>query len=79
LLGNQIAAKWLSLLGITYDPKGELMEIALEGFDHVIHKPRGISVDGGPEGVTAMEIIDSGERRQIVRFIEPLMLRDRNN
>ena len=31
-LGDQIAAKWLPLLGITYDPKDDLLEIALEGF-----------------------------------------------
>ena len=29
-LGDQIAAKWLPLLGITYDPKDDLLEIALE-------------------------------------------------
>ena len=41
-LGDQIAAKWLPLLGITYDPKDDLLEIALEGFDHLIKKPRSI-------------------------------------
>lgn len=38
-LGDQIAAKWLPLLGITYEPKGDLLEIALEGLDHLIHNP----------------------------------------
>jgi hypothetical protein len=74
LLGDQIAAKWLPAMGITYDPKRELLEIALEGFDHLIHKPRDISVDDGPEGLTSMEIVDSDGRRQIIRLKEPLKL-----
>jgi hypothetical protein len=73
-LGDQIAAKWLPLLGITYEPKGDLLEIALEGIDHLIHNPREISVDAGPEGLTSMEIVDSARQRQIVKLMEPLML-----
>jgi len=73
-LGDQIAANWLPLLGITYEPKGDLLEIALEGFDHLIHNPRDISVDAGPEGLTSMEIVDSARERQIVKLKEPLML-----
>jgi len=73
-LGDQIAAKSLPLLGITYDSKGDLLEIALEGLDHLIHRPHGISVEEGPEGLTSMEIVDSDGRRQIVKLAEPLML-----
>jgi len=58
-LGDQIAAKWLPLLGITYDPKDDLLEIALEGFDHLINKPQSISVDDGPQGLAR-----HGNRRQ---------------
>jgi hypothetical protein len=39
-LGDQIEAEWLPLLGISYDPKNDIIEIALEGVDHLIHKPR---------------------------------------
>jgi len=73
-LGDQIAAKWLPLIGITYDPKDDLLEIALEGLDHLIHKPREILVDDGPEGLKSMEIVDSDQNRQIVKLMEPLML-----
>ena len=51
-LGDQVAAKWLPLFGITYDPKDDLLEIALEGFDHLIHKPHDIYVDDGPDGLS---------------------------
>ena len=73
-LGDQIAAKWLPLLGITYDPKDDLLEIALEGFDHLINKPQSISVADGPQGLASMEIVDKDARRQIVKLMEPLML-----
>jgi len=72
--GAHTATKWLPLLGITYDPKGDLVEVALEGLDHLIHQPREIAVEDGPEGLTAMQIVDGDQRRQIVKLREPLML-----
>jgi hypothetical protein len=51
-----------------------MLEIALEGLDHLIHNPRDISVDAGPEGLTSMEIVDSARERQIVKLKEPLKL-----
>jgi Family of unknown function (DUF5335) len=38
-LGSQVRARWVRLLGITYDPKNDLLEVALDGFDHLIPKP----------------------------------------
>jgi Family of unknown function (DUF5335) len=32
-LGDQIEAEWLPLLGIAYDPKNDVLEIALDGLD----------------------------------------------
>ena len=51
-----------------------MLEIALEGLDHLIHKPRDISVDDGPDGLKCMEVVDSDRNRQIVKLMEPLML-----
>src|SRR3974377_546500 len=73
-IGDQIAAKSLLLLGITYDSKDNLLEIALEALDPLINKPLAISVDDSPEGLTGMEIVDSEGRRQILKLIDPLML-----
>ena len=39
-LGDQIEAEWLPLLGITYDDKDDLLEVALDGLDHLIYGPR---------------------------------------
>ena len=41
-LGDQVAAEWLPLLGLVYDPKDDLVEVALDGVDHMIPKPREI-------------------------------------
>jgi len=73
-IGDQIAVKQLPLLGITYDSKDDLVEIGMEGLDHLIQKPRSVSVDDGPEGLTSMEIVDSEGRRQILKLTAPLML-----
>jgi hypothetical protein len=69
--GDHLAAKWLSLLGITYDPNGDLLEIALDGLDHLIHQPREISVKDGPKGLTAVVIVDADRHSQIIKFKEP--------
>jgi hypothetical protein len=73
-LGDQIAAKWVPIIGITYDPKDDVLEVALEGLDHLIHRPRELAADEGPTGLASVEIIDGEGRKQIVRLMEPLML-----
>jgi hypothetical protein len=73
-LGDQIMAKWLPLLGITYDPKGDLLEIALDGLDHMIRKPREVYADSGNGALLSFEIIDADGVSQIILLREPLML-----
>src|SRR5262245_4794352 len=73
-LGNQVQAEWLPLIGITYDPEDDIVEVALEGLDHLIPKPREIYVEDGTEGIAALEIIDADDVRQIVKLRDPLML-----
>ena len=72
-LGDQVAARWLPLFGITYNVKDDLLEIAMEGFDHLIRKPKDIFVQDGPGGLASMEIIDSEGRRQIVKLRGPIV------
>jgi hypothetical protein len=73
-LGDQIQAKWVPVYGIVYDHKGDLMEIALEGLDHLIRKPREITLDLGTAGPASIEIIDEEGVKQIVKLNQPLML-----
>jgi hypothetical protein len=73
-LGDQIEAEWVALLGITYDPKKDVLEIALDGLDHLVPKPRQVYVDEGLAGLDSFEAIDHAGARHIVRLREPLML-----
>src|SRR5262245_294009 len=73
-LGDQVEAKWLPLLGIAYDPNDDIVEVALEGLDHLIPKPRDIYDEDSPSGLVALEIVDADDVKQIVKLRDPLML-----
>jgi hypothetical protein len=73
-LGDQVEADWLPLLGIAYDPDDDIVEVTLEGLDHLIPKPRELYAEEGPGGLTALEIIDADDVKQIVKLRDPLML-----
>jgi len=73
-IGDQIEAEWLPLLGVSYDPKNDLVEVLVEGLDHLIHNPREVYVDQGPTGMTSMLVVDDADVRQIIRLRDPIML-----
>lgn len=73
-LGDQIEAEWLPLLGISYDPRDDVLDIALDGFDHIIRKPREIYLDNGAAELMSLEIVDADGVRQIVKLKDRLML-----
>ena len=70
-LGDQVEAEWLPTLGIAYDPKNDVLEIALDRVDHLIQKPQEIYIDNG-EGVLAN--LHGAGVNQIVQLRDPLML-----
>jgi len=73
-LGDQVEAEWLPLLGIAYDSKDDIVEVALEGLDHLIPSPREIYVDDDPLGLWTFEIVNADDVREIIRFRDPLAL-----
>ena len=73
-LGDQIEAEWLPLFGITYEPRADMLEIALENLDHMIAKPREIYAEEQGDTLVNIEVVDDGGVRQIVRFREKLAL-----
>lgn len=73
-LGDQVEAEWLPLIGITYDQKDDIIEVALEGLDHMIAKPREVYVDQDAVLLTSMEVVDQDNVHQIIRLRDPLML-----
>jgi hypothetical protein len=73
-LGDQIEAEWLPLLGISYDPKDDLVEVALDGLDHMIPRPREIYVEDDAGRLESLEIIDGDGNKQIVKLRDELLL-----
>ncbi|HYZ30683.1 MAG TPA: DUF5335 family protein [Crenalkalicoccus sp.] len=73
-IGSQIQAEWVPLLGLVYDPKDDLFEVALEGLDHLIRRPLVFNVLDGPRGLESFEIIDGEGRSHTVNLRDPLDL-----
>jgi len=73
-LGTQIEAQWLPFLGIDYDPRSDIIEIVLDGLDHLVRNPLELYVDEDPIGMTSMQVIGGDGVRQILMLRDPLML-----
>src|SRR5712691_6608129 len=73
-LGDQIVAEWIPLIGITYDSRDDLLDVALDRANHLIRHPREILVEEAPTGLASVAVVDADGARQIVRLKEPLML-----
>jgi hypothetical protein len=73
-LGSQIQAEWVPFFGITYDKKSDMVEVILEGMDHMIKKPKYIYVEQDGLTLSSVEIIDESDTKQIIKLRAPLML-----
>ena len=62
------------MLGVDYDPKDDLFEVALVGLDHLIRKLQEVYAEEGASGLSLLAIVDGEGTRHLVRFKEPLML-----
>ncbi|HYI69638.1 MAG TPA: DUF5335 family protein [Skermanella sp.] len=67
-IGAQFAAVGLDVIGIAYDPKNRLLEVALDGMDHLIRHPQEIYVDETPHGLAVVEATDGSGRKHIVQI-----------
>ena len=74
--GNRgcLEAEWLPLIGISYDPNDDIVEVALEGLDHLIPKPREIYLENGGAALASIEIVDADGVKQIIKLKDQLML-----
>jgi hypothetical protein len=73
-LGDQITAEWVPLLGITYDSRDDLIDVAFDRANHLIRHPSQIVVDDTAEGLASVAVVDAEGVRQVVRLKEPLRL-----
>ena len=73
-LGDQITAEWIPLLGITYDSRDDLLDVAFDRANHLIRHPNQISVDETNAGLASVAVVDGEGVRHVVRLKEPLRL-----
>jgi hypothetical protein len=73
-LGDHVEARWLPLVGLVFDARGDVLEVALEGVGHSIVSPREILLDETDRGLVAIEIVAADDTVETLRFREPLRL-----
>lgn len=73
-LGDQIAADWVDLVGVTYEPKDDTFTVAVEGLQHRIEHPRSIHVERDVQHIGSIEVIGPDDTHHIVQFSTPLEL-----
>src|ERR1700723_15439 len=73
-IGFQPEARRLPLIGMSYDPKSDVLELLLGELEHLIRAPREFYVDEEPLGIVSLQIIDAEGVHQIVTLRDPLML-----
>lgn len=73
-IGAQIESDWVPLIGITYDRKSDVLEVAVEGLDHMIGKPTEIWVDQAGAELMSVEAVDGEGFRHIIKLHDPLLL-----
>jgi hypothetical protein len=73
-IGAQVVAHLVPLLGMVYDPKDDVLEIALDGLDHIVRSPREIYVDDPPFGAMHLAVTDGEGVRRIITLSDPLLL-----
>ena len=72
--GVHVETRWLPVMRVAYDPRDDLLEIMLDGLDHMVLHPREFYVDLGSAGIESLGIVDEAGTWQIVSLRDPLML-----
>jgi hypothetical protein len=73
-VGDQIIAEWVPVLGVTYEAKDDLLDIALDSGSHLIQRPREIAVQEAGTDLETLTVTDANGMTHIVRFKAPLRL-----
>jgi len=74
-LGDQVEKDWAPLIGITYDPNDDVIDIALEDdVDHIVNRPRELIADVDDMSINALQITDANGIRHRVRLRDGLYL-----
>ncbi len=67
--------EWLPILGISYDPKDNIVSILFENLDHIIEKPYEIKVEKDDSGIKEIDIVSEEDgTKTVLRFKTPVRL-----
>lgn len=72
-LGVQTAVRWLPVIGVAYDSRTDVIELILDGMDHLIFHPTEVYMEFGSGGVESLAIVER-DVWQIITLRTPLML-----
>jgi Family of unknown function (DUF5335) len=73
-LGGQVQADWVPLLGIVYDSKDDIVEVAVEGLDHIIHHPSELYVEEEEGELSSLSVIDGDGVRHLINLRQAVTL-----
>ena len=73
-LGAQVLARWLPLQGLAYDGNHDYLQIAIDGLDHIVPKPRELYAEYGSRGLQSLGILDAEGACQFLLLRDPLSL-----
>ena len=73
-LGGQVEKEWAPLIGISYDPEDDIIDIALEDIDHIVNRPQELLADIDDASISALQITDADGTRHLVRLKDELTL-----
>jgi hypothetical protein len=73
-LGDQVVAEWIPMIGITYDSRDDLLDVALDRANRLIRHPKEITVEEAPTGLASVAVLDAEGARHVVKLREPMAL-----
>lgn len=73
-IGVQPEVQRSPLLGMSYDPTSDVLQLLLGEVSHLVHGPRELYVDEESLGAVSVEVVDAEGIRQILTLREPAML-----
>lgn len=62
------------MLGVTYEIRDDVLDVALDRAGHRIQHPRQILVEQNGDVITSIDVVDGDGATQIIKLKDPLML-----
>ena len=78
-IGDPIEAEWVTLAGVSYDPKDDVVAVDLvsqddKNVERLVAKPVELVADETAEGLASLVVADADGERTILRLRKPLAL-----